>query len=112
MASAVPAWLDFKETDDHFKKGIKLAATKMIIHQLAEGQDGPQARGDAVQQITSTDADGNEQNIWVESTEGGDVTYIGSEQHRHCGLGARSPVRRHNSFSRWRMRGVWVWRAV
>jgi hypothetical protein len=78
LASAVPAWLDFKETDDHFKKGIKLAATKMIIHQLAEGQDGPQARGDAVQQITSTDADGNEQNIWVESTEGGDVTYIGS----------------------------------
>jgi hypothetical protein len=70
--------MDFCETDDHLKKGIKLAATKMIIHQLAAGQDAPQARGDAVQQISTTDADGNPQTIWVESTEGGDVTYIGS----------------------------------
>jgi len=78
LASAIPAWLDFKETDDHFKKGIKLAATKMIIHQLAEGQDAPSARGDAVEQIEGTDVDGNAQTIFVESMEGGDVTYIGS----------------------------------
>lgn len=81
LASAVPAWIDFTETDDNFRKGIKLMSTKTVIHQLAEGQDAVAARGDAVQQIDTTDADGNAQTIYVESTEGGDVTYIGSGEN-------------------------------
>jgi len=78
LASAVPAWLDFKETDDHIRKAVKLAATKMVIHKLAEGQDAPQALGDGVEMVTGTDSNGNEQSIFVQTAQGGDVTYIGS----------------------------------
>jgi hypothetical protein len=78
LASACIAWKDFQERDDYFQKGIKLAATKTVLHQLAEGQDAPQARGDAAQQITVEDWQGNEQTVYVETLDGGDVTYIGS----------------------------------
>lgn len=78
IASQVIDWLDFRERDDAFQKGIKLAATKTVIHQLSEGRDAADARGDGAQQIATTDSDGNEQLIWVDSTSNGDVTYIGS----------------------------------
>jgi len=78
ISSAATAWKDFEERDDAFQKGIKLAATKMVIHQLAPGQDAVEARGDAAQQIITTDCNGNEQVVYVESLEGGNVTYIGS----------------------------------
>lgn len=78
LASAVPAWLDFKETDDHIRKAVKLASTKMVIHKLAEGQDAPQALGDGVEMVEGTDSNGNAQTIFVQPTQGGDVTYIGS----------------------------------
>lgn len=81
LASAIPAWRDFTERDDFFQKGTKLAATKTVLHQLAPGQDAPTARGDAAEMITGTDADGNTQSIWIDQTEGGDVTYIGSGEN-------------------------------
>ena len=81
IASAAIAWKDFQERDDNFQKGIKLASTKTVLHKLAEGQDAAQARGDAAQQITVVDNDGNEQTVFVETMEGGDVTYISSAEN-------------------------------
>jgi hypothetical protein len=80
IASAAIAWKDFQERDDYFQKGIKLAASKTVIHKLPPGSDAPMARGDGVQQITVTDFAGNEQSVYVETIDGGDVTYIGSDE--------------------------------
>lgn len=78
LASQVPDWLDFRERDDAFQKGIKLSAHKIVQHKLAEGQDAPQARGNGAEMITGTDANGNEETIWVDYTSSGNVMYIGS----------------------------------
>lgn len=78
LSAQVPDWLDFRERDDLFQKGIKLAASKTVIHKLREGQDAVEARGDSATQIKTTDANGEEMIVWVEETKGGDVTYIGS----------------------------------
>lgn len=82
LATQVPDWLDFRERDDAFQKGIKLAATKMVTHELAEGQDAPTARGDSAEQVVITNpTTGEQETLWVEKTQGGDVTYIGAGEN-------------------------------
>lgn len=90
LSAQVPDWLDFRERDDAFQKGIKLAATKTVIHQLAEGQDAVGARGDAATQIETTDAEGNATVIWVDTMESGDVTYIGAKE-KLAGMDFQNP---------------------
>lgn len=98
IASAAMDWKDFQERDYAIHKAIKLGAKKMVIHQLPDGMDAPTARGDAVEQITTTDTEGNQQRIWVESSESGDVTYIGSNENL-AGIDFKQPHENIEAFA-------------
>lgn len=96
VAAAVLQWMSKEEIDDLLLKGLKLAASKTVIHKLPPGQDAAMARGNAIESsIISTpslDANGNQivdgngnpetidQEVFVEYTPDGNVTYIGSDE--------------------------------
>ncbi len=83
IATSVLPWMDKEETDDLFRKGIKNAATKNVIHKLGEGQDSVDAMGNKASAVAipaSASASGTDETIWVEHVEGGDTTYIGSNE--------------------------------
>lgn len=83
IASCVLPWMDKEETDDLFQKGIKNAASKNVIHKLGSGQDATDARGNAIEAVAipaEATASGQEEKVYVEYAEGGNTTYIGSEE--------------------------------
>ncbi len=81
IAASVLNWMHKEQLDENFLKGVDLASRQTVIHKLAEGMDAAESRGDAMQQIEVTDANGNQQIIHVENTEAGDVKYISSSEN-------------------------------
>ena len=106
LASSVIPWLDKEELDDLFHKGVKLAATKTVIHKLGEGMDAAMARGNASMPViipADQSASGKEETIYVENVAGGDVTYISSGEDL-AGLVYQNPHPNVEDFAVRRMR--------
>lgn len=99
MASAILKWLRKEEIDDLLLTGLANAAGQTVIHQLAEGEDAPTALGDGIEMVTTTDADGNEQTIWVTPIGDGSTKYIGSKENLK-GLDYENPHPNVQEYSR------------
>ncbi len=105
-SASVLQWMCKEEIDDQFLKGLKLAASKTVIHKLPPGQDAAMARGNAIEESTASamaldsfgnavlDANGNpttiDTQVFVEYTPDGNVTYIGSDEEL-AGLDYENP---------------------
>lgn len=90
LAASILQWMNKEQVDQNFMKGIDLMARQTVIHKLAPNQDAGDARGDAAQIIETTDADGNTQQILVDTVEAGDVKYISSGEDL-AGLNYENP---------------------
>lgn len=90
-AASVLHWMNKEEIDDQFLKGLKNAAERTVLHQLAPGSDASMSRGNAVletmQPVASVDAFGvatgstEEQAVFVERSQDGNVTYIAADEN-------------------------------
>ena len=101
LAASVLQWLQKEEIDDLFLKGLKLAASKNVIHKLSPGMDAEQARNNALTTVVvpaGTTASGVEEKIFVEYAGDGDVTYIRSEEDL-AGLDYENPHPNSEAFA-------------
>lgn len=83
VAASVLQWMNKEEIDDLFLKGLKLAASKSVIHKNAPGMDVQDARGNALVPVdleASETYSGRAETLFVEYAADGDVTYIGAEE--------------------------------
>jgi len=82
-AASVLQWMNKEEIDDLFLKGLKLAASKTVLHRLGRGMDAQESRGNALTAVAvpaESTASGVEETVFVEYAADGDVTYIGAEE--------------------------------
>ena len=90
IAASILQLMKKEEIDDLFLKGLALAASKTVIHKLKPGTDVPTARGNALDIGTTTNSDGDDEAVFVEYAEDGNVTYIGADEDL-AGLDFQNP---------------------
>lgn len=81
IAASILPLMQKEQVDQNLLKAIDLSSKRAVIHKLPPGMDAAEARGDGASQIEVTDADGNAQTLYVDTTQAGDVTYISSAEN-------------------------------
>ena len=82
-AASILRWQQKEQIDANLLQGIDLASRQTVIHKLPQGMDAAEARGNAVAEVIipgSQTSSGQDETIYVEQTQAGDVKFIGSAE--------------------------------
>lgn len=90
-ASAITKWLSMEEIEQALDLGITAASERVLIHQLAPGQDAASSRGNAVEERTQlaagVDAWGNatgvtvDKPLFVDRSNAGNLTFVAGDEN-------------------------------